>query len=348
MRVLFLPNFGVDEVAEDDPSIFPANKMVAGGRYWFFRHLKDIDVEIIDNSAPFPLNAIRNHTKIELYQPLKALVAQSRYDVLISHSYNSGFVLSFLRSLSRRKKPPHIVIDIGCLNGGRSSPLQIALLRFALRSVEGLVYHSSVNEEFYAKHFPRLKRAFVPYGTDFEYFKPLESVASEDYALSIGYAKRDYQTLIEAWRRVDFPLKIVGRTDVDTRGLRNVELVPHVSISRLIELIHNSRFVVLPIVEDPYSVGQMTFTQCMSMSKAVIVTDVAGVADYAQDGVNCLKVRSGDPEDIVEKVNRLLQDRETATAIARRARKDVMERFSEERMAKDIREFIIGCCRSGL
>ena len=343
MRGLFLPNFEVGEIAEDDPSIFAANKIVAHDRYWFFKHMPDMDMKVIDNSAPFPLNVVRDIIKIELCQPLKAFVAQSEYDVLISHSYNSGFVLSLLRSLALRKRPPHIVIDVGSLNGGRSNPLQIALLRFALRSVAGLIYHSSVNEEFYAKHFQNVKRVFVPYGTDVEFFKPLESVPSGDYALSIGYAKRDYQTLIEAWRKIDFPLKIVGRTDVDIRGLGNVEVIPKVSISRLREYIHGSRFVVLPIGRDRYSVGQMTLTQCMSMSRAVIVAAVPGVADYAQHGVNCLLFRSGDAEDLVEKVNVLMRDPDTLRAISLRARKDVIERFSEGRMAKEIMDFIRSC-----
>jgi glycosyltransferase involved in cell wall biosynthesis len=340
VRVLFLPNFKVEGIAADDPSIFAANKIVAGDRYWFFRFLPGADVKVVDNSAPFLLRAISDRMKIELFQPFVAFLAQSQYDVLISHSYNSGLVLSLLRSLSRRKTPPHVVIDIGCLNGGRNKPLQLALIRFALRSVAGLVYHSSINEDFYGKHFPNVRRKFVPYGTDHAFFKPLESRPSDDYVLSIGYAKRDYRTLIEAWKDIDFPLKIVGTTAVDTAGLRNVELVPRVTISKLRDLIHNSRFVVLPILGDAYAVGQMTLSQCMSMGKTVVVADVPGISDYADDGVNCVKVRSGDANDYASKIKLLLGDPTTVGMLSANARRDVIERFSEEKMAKGIMDFI--------
>lgn len=341
MRILFLPNFDVEPMSADNPSLLSANKFLGKDRYWFFRHLQGVEVEVLDNRAPFPLSAISRRLKIELFQPLKALGKRHSCDMIVSHSYNSGFVFSLMRSLFSERLPPHVVIDIGCLNGGRRGRLNMAVLRFALRSVSGLVYHSSVNESFYSECVPGMKRKLVPYGEDLDFFKPLERPSAGDYALSIGYHKRDYGTLVEAWKKIDFPLRIIGNPGVDTAGLSRIRPMAGMSILELRDQIHDSRFVVLPVEESPYSVGQMTFAQCMAMGKPIVVTDVPGLADYAVDGLNCLKVGPRMPGDIVEKVGRIINDSGLAKSLSSNARKYAVEQLSEARMARGIYEFLV-------
>jgi len=48
-------------------------------------------------------------------------------------------------------------------------------------------------------------------------------------------------------------------------------------------------------------------------------------------------------QELVEKVNVLMADSDTLKAISLRARKDVIERFSEGRMVKEIMDFIRSC-----
>ena len=340
MKILFLPNFPVERLSEDDRAIKPPNKIVAGANYWFFKDFADVAVDVIDNWSPRPLAALGRFSRVELTQALRAIRIQRKYDVVLSHSYNSGFVFSMIRSLGLKSGPPHVVIDIGCLNGNRSSPIQIALIRRSLKSVNGLIYHSKVNEEFYSSHFPSLRREFIPFGVDTEFFKPMKDRPTGEYALSIGKIFRNYETLVRAWKHIDYPLRIVGPTRLNTEGLRRIEVIPETPIADLNRLIHNARFVILPIEGIRYSIGQMTTLQCMAMRKPIIVADVPGVRDYIRDGKNCIAVRDGSAEDIENAVKLLLGDDGFADRIAAEARADAVARFDEKTMASRIVSFV--------
>lgn len=340
MRILFLPNFEVHGLTEDDSTVLAPNKIVNKEKYWFFKYFPNTEVTVIDNISPFPFNLFSKYFKFELYQAFKALLTCHKYDVILSHSYNSGFIFSLLRSILHMNTPPHFIIDVGCLNGGAEKRFQIRLLKFALKSVYGLIYHSTINEKFYSRYFPKIYRIYVPFGTDPEYFKPFVYPPKEDYILSIGYAKRDYNTLIEAWNYIKFPLKIVGITNECFNGSESIEFIPKVPVSVLKEYIHNAKLVILPIENDKHSVGQMTLTQCMAMGKAIIVTRVFGVIDYLNNGVNCLAIDHKSESDIVETVNLLLKNPDLVKNISLNAREDVIQRFNEKCMAVKIYNFI--------
>lgn len=340
IRILFLPNFPVTRIDKDDPSVLTSNKIVDDSPYWFFSHIPDAHVDVLDNTAPFPLNLLSKLLKVEFFQPLKALVRQRDYDVIVSHGFNAGFVFGILRSILHQRNPPHFIIDVGSLNAGRDDRIQIVLVEFALRSVAGIVYHSTVNEEFYSGHFPDLNREFVPFGVAPETIIPFPGPPKNDYILSMGETKRDYTTLLKAWGRIDFPLMIVGSGSTNAGGARNIRLVDRVRIDELMRLIHDSRFVVLPLEDVRYSVGQMTLLQCMAMRKAVVVTNVAGVRDYCIDGETCLTVRVRSESDIVEKVSFLLKNPDRADKIGVRAREIIASEFNEKNMAIRIYDFI--------
>ena len=340
MKVLFLPNFPVIRLCQDDPTVRSANKVVSGAEYWFFSGRTDIVVHVIDNWSPRPLSVIERYSHVEFTQAFRALKIQRQYDIILSHSYNSGFIFSLIRSLRRKSMPPHVVIDIGCLNGNRSNPIQIALIREGLKSVKGLIYHSRVNEEFYSSHFPDLRRKFVPFGVDTGFFKPMMVEPTGEYAISIGKRFRDYETLVEAWKNVDYPLRIVGPGGLDTKGNRKIEVIPETSIDNLHRLIHHARFVILPIEARRYSMGQMTMLQCMSMRKPIIVTDVPGISDYIRSGRNCMTVHNGSAEDIETAAHVLLSDKTFAERIAAEARLDAVEKYDEKIMASRIFSFL--------
>jgi glycosyltransferase involved in cell wall biosynthesis len=340
MKVLFLPNFSVRNLSADDPSIAPPNKVIDARRYWFFRHLDGWEVTVIDNRAPLPFRLIRRLAKIEIFQTLKAIVRQRDFDVIISHSFSSGFVFALLRSVFSKNGKIHIVIDVGSLNGGKENRLQLILIRLALRSVSGLIYHSTVNEGFYQKHFPAMRRAFVPFGADTDMFKPSAEEPKGNHALSIGDSFRDYDDLLRAWSKIDIPLKIVGITAIDRRGLPNVELIPKTTVDKLIGHIKDAKIIILPIRNLRYSIGQMTLTQCMAMQKPIVVSRSYGVSNYCEDGVNCLTYECGNESEIAEKVNSLISNPDLARKIAQQGRSDVLSRFNEKAMAIGIREFV--------
>lgn len=347
MKCLFLPNFRVYNIPEDNITVPSPNKLVKDSPYWFFRHMPGWSVDVLDNSGLLPASLTPLKDKIGVLQALKALLRVNEYDFILAHSYNSAFALSFIRAVLGLRTPPLFVIDVGCLNGHRDNPIEIRIIERALESVDGIIYHSRINEEFYSKHFQSLRREFVHFGTDLEFFRPLPRQPSLAFALSIGKRNRDYETLIKAWVDIDFPLRVVGPTSITTPAPSDVTVTKQVSILELRELIHDARIVVLPIADKRYSIGQMTLTQCMAMGKAIIVTDVPGIADYIQPGYNCIAVKPGDEGRIADSVRQLVNDDELRKRLSVNAQKTAQDQFGEQMMALRISQFVNASIRRG-
>jgi glycosyltransferase involved in cell wall biosynthesis len=354
-RILMLVNWDVHQVNGTDGGLQSPNVIRPGGKYWFFKHWPDqnAQVDVLDFCRLPVINHLERYwLKFYVIQAIKALPRIDRYDLIISHGAQSGVLLAFARSLVGRRRPPHVIIDIGCFNGGRSRRLEILPLRQAAKSVAGVISHNSFQQDYYEKNLPFLaqKHRFVPFGTDPGFFEPLD-LETENRILSVGYMKRDWSTLLKAFEglRSDAKLRIIGVPEQGELNLSSnlnsrVECRPYVPIRELKEEMARAKFVVIPLPYFKYSLGQMTLLQSMSMRKAVIVTDAPGVADYVENGSNALSFRPGDASDLKTKMEMLLRDPELADRLAANARRSVVTSFNEERLAHGLYQAVNELC----
>jgi glycosyltransferase involved in cell wall biosynthesis len=345
MKILFLPNWEVTYLSVDTDLILPPNKYVHNIPYWFFKHLpdSDLEVDVIDFQKKWMFHgAEKSILNFYTYQSLKAFFSDKKYDCVISHGAQSALFYDLLRTVFKRSRPKHIIIDVGCLNGGRENKLELFILGSILkRSQPALIYHSSSQEHYYTKHFPFLNRIFIPYGIDTEYFSPIKAT-EENYILSFGKIKRDNQTLIKAWKilKPDLMLKIVGLDNNSSLVSENIETLPVCSVKDLKNLIAGSIFVILPLPDLSYANGQTSVLQTMSMEKTVIVTKSLGIVDYLNDTEGSYFVKQNDPEDLALKIKYLLDHRNILLESNKKARQWVIRNFSEKDMAKSILQFI--------
>jgi len=290
--------------------------------------------------------------KFYVIQALKALPRLKKYDLIISHGAQSGVLLAFLRLLFTNKRPPHVIIDIGCFSGGRSKNFELLPLRYAVKSVAGVVSHNSFQKDYYQENLPCLadKNLFVAFGTDPEFFRPLK-LETEDYIVSVGYIKRDWDTLLKAFESLEsnVKLKIIGVPDKERLNLSSkiqdkVECLPYIPIQRLRKEIAKAKFMVIPLPYYKYSFGQMTLLQAMSMQKAIIVTDIPGVADYVKDGKNAILFQPGDWQDLKGKIQMLLGDSELTQRVAKGAREAIVREFNEKNLALNLYQAVGRLC----
>jgi glycosyltransferase involved in cell wall biosynthesis len=73
-------------------------------------------------------------------------------------------------------------------------------------------------------------------------------------------------------------------------------------------LIAGAVLMVLPLQPSVHAGGISTLLEAMSSGKPVIVSTSPGLADYAEDGVNCRVVPSGDPVALRQAIDALLAD----------------------------------------
>jgi len=344
-KVLMLVNWYVHREDNLSQYLQSPNILKKDEKYWFFKHWpeEDIDIDIIDYSKLPLIHTIeKDLLRFYIVQILKASPRLHRYDLIISHGAQSAILLAFMRSILGIKHPPHIIIDVGCLNGGRSRQPELSLFKLAMRSLSSLIYHVSSQKDHYERYFPFLsdKAFYIPFGVDTDFFVPVD-VKLENYILAVGYKFRDWKTLMQAFKDIgkDIKLKIVGpkRRDIEIENIPlNVSHQPYVSITILKDLIAKAKIIVLPLVDIPYAHGQMSLLQSMAMGKAVIVTKVPATIDYVVDGENALLVNVYDSEDMRNKIELLLNNPQEISRLGRNARKSVEEKFNEKNMAENI------------
>ncbi len=240
----------------------------------------------------------------------------NRYSAVVATTNGQGLALCFLKRFGLLRTDIFFVV-MGVVGAGESG-LQKAASRWLLRSATLLAISKSE-----AAHLRRLVPGadihYVPFGVDNAFWTPSRSrsaTADEPYVLSIGNdLRRDYRTLISAWRD-DFPkLRIVTRLPVHS-DRANIEVIQGgwreqvLSDDDVLELFRGALFVILPIHKTVQPSGQSACLQAMACGKAVVLSDIEGLWDRALmvDDQTCLLVPPEEPGSLGRTIDRLITD----------------------------------------
>ncbi len=349
MRILILVNFPYER----------GHRCAASIR-WFSKYwpTPGVKIDVVDfTKIPLIHPIEKNLLRFYITQTLRVLPRVNRYDLIYSDGAQSAVLLAFLRSLFKKKYPPHAILDVGCFNGGRRREIELKPIRKLVESVSCVIYHARIQESYYRECLPSLweRCRYVPIGVDQVYFRPQE-VKEEDYifcAVHQGLKSRDWPTLMEAFGKLHIPteLRVVGierarRSDLRGRRIpENVEFYPFAPLPKLKDFISRSRFVVLPLPYHAHSHGQLSLLEPMAMGKAVIVSKVPGIIDYVEDGKTAILYDPYNAEDLKEKVEFLLNNPQEARRIGKEARRAVELYYNEENMAKGIYKAMVELCK---
>lgn len=370
MKILMLVNWKVEYTDKPLKDKQPPDYVAEGQPYWFFRYFpeeSDICVDVVDiRSFPWMERFEKNKIRFYIWQTLKILPRLKKYDLVLSHGMQSGIVLCLIRRMFGKGRYKHIVFDIGAFNSARESGKSLKLMRFVSKSLDGVIYHTQSQRFYYEKCHPWLlgKSKFIPFGTDTEFFAPERDDRSEGteknaqkempsdgmtvkapYILCVGYHKRDWDTLLAAYRELTgnrlktagvgaVCLRLIGNRSIRT-DIEGVEVMDQVSVTELKHQIQNALFCVLPLQQYNYSYGQMTLLQQMVMGKAVIVADVSSIQAYKEEG-NLLLYKSEDVQELSFCMEKLLFDAEKRELTGQKARESVLKNYNEQNMAKEI------------
>lgn len=351
MKILMLVNWKVEYCSSPPEDRQPPDYVVKGEKYWFFRYFNGkADVDVVDvRSFPALEKFEKNCLRFYVWQALKVLPRLNQYDVVLSHGMQSGIVLCLWRRLFGKGRYRHIVFDIGAFNSAREDGKALKLMQFASKTLDGVIYHTSSQIEYYRKCHPWLldKAVFIPFGADPDFFPEADEQKEQTpdgekpYILCIGYNKRDWNTLLKAFGRVktDVQLRLLGKEDIVCRDER-VKAVGFVPVSELKKQIAGSLFGVLPLKAFNYSFGQMTLLQQMSMGKAVIAADVPSLRDYMKDGENALCYPPEDAGALADRIRIFLEQPDRRAEIGRKAAEEIRQHLNEKKMAGEIETFI--------
>lgn len=340
-RILFLPNWRVHpEVpgeARQSPDFFPRD-----GRYWMFRHFDSVPrVDVLDAASWRYWAKEEQYLRFYVGQAARALSRCRDYDLVFAFGAQSAVALLGALRLLRRRHPPVIVDDAGCLNAGRPDRrLSFWSTRWALREAAHVVWHSSASLRLCEDVCPELatRGQFFPFGVNLPDLAGAV-VADGDYAICVGQSPRDWRNLAATWSRFPYrQLILVGAPQTGVPRQPNVTVLPKVPFAEYISLLAGARLVILPIPDGLASWGQMTLLQAMGLGKPVIVTDVRPVRDYISAG--CVRVKANDVADLTRAVDRFWEDEEARRTLGNEARRVIADFYSEPVMAKRFQSII--------
>ena len=343
MRILFCLNWPVDQqiTSLQAADRFSPEYRIAGEPFWFFKHLDaSYEVDLLDCRAPFGTHAVElKYTRMLSSQGVTAFVRSRRYDLVVSHGAQSALSFALLQTLLRRKRTPHVLFDVGRITGDSCNPRRIAACRYALGSLSAIITHSTAQLFFYREHFPRLaaNAHFIPLGVDLDEFTP-RTVEVEDQILCIGYAKRDWPTLVNAYTSINTRTKLVflGIPPENAIAGERIVCLPKSNIEEMRALIARSRLIVLPLPAINYCIGQQTLLQSMAMGKTVLATGIPAMLDYVHHGQDGFLYAPENAADLAEKLRLLLSNPDLVARTGEAARRRVERDFSESVMAETL------------
>lgn len=349
MKILMLVNWKIEYCNSVPKSKQPPDYCIKGEDYWFYRYFKNTpEVDVIDiSSFPALENFEKNKLHFYIHQGLKAVPRLDKYDLVVSHGMPSAVIVALWQRLFK-KKVKHIVFDIGCFNSAAESGRIMKIMQYVSKSIDGIIYHTKCQKEYYEKYYPWLvdKSEFIRFGTDLEFFDSGSLKKSSDYGkyiVCIGASRRDWDTLIKAYKLLDtdLELRIIGHTDEKYNGIKGVKQIPFIPVTDMINQIYNARLCVLPLEAFNYSYGQMTFLQQMALGKCVIAADVPSLKGYAEDKKTAVFYEAKNENSLKDAVKFVLDNPEEEAKIVSNARDYLKNECNEKIMAEQIESFYL-------
>jgi len=167
------------------------------------------------------------------------------------------------------------------------------------------------------------------------------------YAVFVGRLdpEKGVNTLLEAWRHLDSPLKIRGngRLDEAARGyvrqhhMDKVEFVGRMEEHDLSKLIGNARFLVMPS-EGYYETFGMVIIEAYSRGVPVVASNIGVVPELVSDKQTGLLFEPGNALDLADKARWMWDHPAEASAMGRNGLNAYMERFTQDECYKTLVE----------
>lgn len=309
MRILLLINWKIRYCSDVPNDLQPSDYCCPQETFWFFKYFDEKPiVDVIDISSPKLIEKVENKVRFYFYQTLRIIPKLKQYDLIFIHGSNSAMLLGAIKRVFHIKMPPILDVDISSFHQASTSGLVHRLAQFSSKAFDYMVYHTSSQIDYYKIQFPWLvnKCAFIPLGVDYNYWKaqkyPILST-KWSYIVCVGYRKRDWNTLLEAFETSNIPeeLYLIGNPDIKCTNPK-VKILPFIPINELMTYIINAKFSVIPLDDFNYSFAQLTLLQQMALGVPILAANVPAIRDYAKYSKGVTSYKPYDAEDLKTKL----------------------------------------------
>jgi glycosyltransferase involved in cell wall biosynthesis len=127
--------------------------------------------------------------------------------------------------------------------------------------------------------------------------------------------------------RKDFTAALVSAAD----GLPNVHFAGALDPAACLGQLRRAEIFVLSSADEVLPVSML---EAMAFGKAVVTTDVGGITEAIEPGVNGLVVPAGDPDRLAAALAMLIEDAALRARLGQRAQATFRERYTGEQFAR--------------
>ncbi|MBU1557760.1 glycosyltransferase family 4 protein [Patescibacteria group bacterium] len=312
-------------------------------------HLKDFDVDAEYIETDY-INKWRKYNVNLSAFPLFFKIR--KYDVVFSEG--SLFFPFIYKFILRFKKPKFVWYNTFFTNIiKKNSGFKRDLIVETIKSLDGIACPSKIQHDFLLEWGVKPEKLFlVSNGVDVDFIQKEqakmdleEENGGEDYILSVGTeGKRDYNTLIEAVKKLNLKVKIVAMP----RKLKNenrvsshfVDFTGPVPFNKLLKYYKDAKFVVIPTKnEDTLDVsdclGQYVLLDSIASGKPVIASKRMSLDDYVQDKKDVVLVDPENSEDLQSAIELLINSPELVKTLQKNMDVKSMK-FTTENFARQL------------
>jgi len=289
-------------------------------------------VQYSDPEVNPPWRRLEEAMRLDFSLARKGLSLLNHHGVVFSTSEKVGIPL--LAFQHGNASIPHVMLAHNLL-----SPLKFKLLKSTglLRKLRFLLCLSREELAILRRHsgLPRERVILIQGGcTDQRFFLPAPG-GGEGFVLSTGATQRDYYTLLRGLGGL--PTRVIvaaGSQWVKGPGMKgripsNFTLLPPQSLFQMRDLYARCAVVVIPLRRGTqHSAGRTTVAEAMASAKAVVATDLPGMRDYIEEGVNGLLVEEGDEGALRNAVTELLSSDKRLVSLGLAGRKVAEEKWN--------------------
>lgn len=303
-----------------------------------------VDYHVYEN-VPKWYRRIERLFRFDLYLALKVKKIADQYDIIWANSEKVAIPLSFLNL----RKPLVVILQYP------ESPLRFLLLKstgiaqkwagIGTVARDGRFFLQSrlaVDPQRIFQYYSARTDIFFPNGN--------ESQNTDGPILSMGVAKRDYNTLIEALTELPgYRAEIfVSSKYGDLYQGKKVRNIPdwicfpeRISEHELVRRYQQARFVVIPLKYTSHSgAGVTSAFEALASGRAVIATNTGGMDSYVIDGKTGILVPPGDVKGMRAAIRRLWENPDLAREMGIAGRKFLEENYKHETVIAEITDFL--------
>lgn len=212
---------------------------------------------------------------------------------------------------------------------------------------ETFIVHAKFDAELYQKklNIKSSKIKVLPYGDwkEIAIDAPATNNATEDYYFAGGYTDRDYKSLIQAFKKIDKKLIIVGshlNNDLNVEVPDNIVIKKDIDKKSFHELVKNAKVCILPMKQATGASGHMVLLNYMKEGKAIIATNVPGIRDYVDPNQSAILMDNLVTE-LPGVINKLEADPDLVYRLRMGAIKYYNENFSKESLSRQFGEIVL-------